>query len=187
MASGQQAEIRDAVPDDLPQILAIYNEIIATSTAVYSEQPVDLADRRAWLEARRARGFPVLVATGTDGVQGFASFGEWRGAWSGYRHTVEHSVHVAAGHRGAGLGRQLVQALFPRARALGMHVLIGGIDAANEASIRFHARLGFEQVAHFREVGRKFDRWLDLVFMQRFLDMPGSAPAVPTAAAAPES
>lgn len=180
-------QIRDAVPADLPQILAIYNEIIVTSTAVYSERPVDLAERQAWLAARQGQGFPVLVAAAAGAVLGFASFGEWRGAWSGYRHTVEHSVHIGAGHRGTGLGRQLVQALFPRARVLGMHVMIGSIDAANDASIRFHERLGFEQVAHFREVGRKFDRWLDLVFMQRFLEPLGSIPATATTASAPGS
>ena len=68
----------------------------------------------------------------------------------------------------------LVEALFPAALALGKHVMIGGIDAANDASIRFHARLGFERVACFREVGHKFGRWLDLIFVQRFLDSPGS-------------
>jgi len=76
--------------------------------------------------------------------------------------------------RGQGVGRALVEALFPRALALGKHAMIGGIDAANDASIRFHERLGFERVAHFREVGHKFGRWLDLVFMQRFMDAPGT-------------
>src|SRR5215471_16031693 len=100
---------------------------------------------------------------------------EWRGAWPGYRYTVEHSVHVRHDVRGQGVGRGLVEALVPLALALGKHVMIGGIDVANDASIRFHARLGFEQVAAFREVGHKFGRWLDLMFMQRFLDPPGSA------------
>jgi len=74
--------------------------------------------------------------------------------------------------RGAGVGRALLEALFPRALATGKHVMIGGIDAANEASIRFHERLGFERVAHFRQVGHKFDRWLDLIFVQRFIAAP---------------
>jgi phosphinothricin acetyltransferase len=167
--------IRDAEAGDLPQILAIYNEVIAASTAVYSTEPSTLAERSEWFEQRRRRGFPVLVAAEGDLVLGFSSFGEFRGAFSGYRHSVEHSVHVGAGARGAGVGRQLVAALFPLAAAQGKHVMIGGIDAANEGSLRFHERLGFERVAHFREVGRKFDRWLDLVFVQRFLDAPGSA------------
>jgi phosphinothricin acetyltransferase len=166
--------LRDATEADLPAILAIYNDVIAISTAVYALEPATLADRHAWFEARRAQGFPVLVAEAGADVLGFSSFAEWRGAWPGYRYTVEHSVHVRADRRGQGLGRRLVEALFPHAAQMGKHVMIGGIDAANEASIRFHERLGFEKVAHFREVGHKFGRWLDLVFMQRMLDEAGA-------------
>ena len=115
-----------------------------------------------------------MVATDSGGdVLGFA-FGDWRGAWPGYRYAVEHSVHVRNDVRERGIGRALVESLFPLALGLAKHVMIGGIDAANDASIRFHERLGFERVAHFREVGHKFGRWLDLVFMQRFLDQPGA-------------
>jgi phosphinothricin acetyltransferase len=166
--------IRPANADDLPQVLAIYNEVIARSTAIYTDMPATLDDRRAWLETREAQGFPVLVADGAGEVLGFASFGEWRGAWPGYRYTAEHSVHVRADRRGRGTGRRLVEALFPLARDLGKHVMIAGVDADNAASLRFHARLGFEAVAQFREVGHKFNRWLDLVFLQRFLDEPGA-------------
>jgi phosphinothricin acetyltransferase len=167
-------EIRAAREADLPQILAIYNEIIATSTAVYSNTPSSLEERQAWFDARRAAGFPVLVAAVEDGVMGFSSFGEFRGAWPGYRHTAEHSVHVRADARGQGIGSDLVRALFPLALALEKHVLVGGIDARNEGSLRMHERLGFERVALFREVGHKFGRWLDLVFVQRFLDGAGA-------------
>ena len=167
--------IRDAQTEDLEQLLAIYNDVIATSTAVYAIQPTSLAERTEWFEQRRQRGFPVLVAAEGDAVLGFASFGEFRGAWSGYRYSVEHSVHVRADARGRSLGRQLVQALFPLAAAAGKHVMIGGVDAANVSSIRFHERLGFERVAHFKEVGHKFGRWLDLVFVQRFLDEPAAS------------
>lgn len=166
-------ELRDATDADLQGILAIYNEVIANSTAVYATEPVSLAERREWLHGRRERAFPVLVAIDTHGVAGFASFGDWRGSWNGYRYTVEHSVHVRGDVRAQGIGRQLLEALVPRARALGKHVMIGGIDAANGASFRFHAQLGFEPVAHFREVGHKFGRRLDLVFMQRLLGAPG--------------
>ena len=161
--------IRPANEADLPGILAIYNDVIATSTAVYADDPVTLQDRLAWFEARRAQSYPVLVAADSDDVVGFASFGDFR-AWPGYRFTVEHSVHVRADRRGSGIGRRLVEALIPLAKAQGKHVMIAGVDASNHASIRFHERLGFEQVAHFREVGHKFGRWLDLVFLQRFLD-----------------
>jgi len=167
--------IREATLSDLAAVLDIYNEVIANSTAVYSLLPTTLAERQAWFAARTAAGYPVLVAD--DGVQviGFASFGEFRGAWQGYRYSVEHSVHVRADRRGQGAGTALLQALFPLARAMGKHVMLGGIDAANADSLRLHERLGFERVAHFREVGHKFGRWLDLVFVQRFVDAPGAA------------
>jgi L-amino acid N-acyltransferase YncA len=158
--------IQDATEDDLAGLLAIYNDVIATSTAIYSCDPVTLEDRRQWWRARTAQGYPVLVAHDAQGVAGFATFGDFR-AWPGYRFTVEHSVHVRADGRGRGIGTRLVQALLPRAGALGKHVMIAGVDAANAASIRFHERLGFEKSGHLREVGYKFDRWLDLVFLQR--------------------
>jgi phosphinothricin acetyltransferase len=159
-------QIRDASAADLPGIVAIYNEVIATSTAIYSYEPVTLTERREWWRARTAQGYPVLVAADSAAVLGFATFGDFR-AWPGYRFTVEHSVHVRADCRGQGVGTRLVKALLPRAAACNKHIMIAGVDAANAASIRFHERLGFTQVGHLREVGYKFDRWLDLVFLQR--------------------
>jgi phosphinothricin acetyltransferase len=167
--------IRDATEQDMPAILEIYNEVIANTTAVYRELPAPLEERVAWWRARQASGYPVLVAVEDDGaadastVLGFASFGEFR-AWPCYRHTVEHSVHVRADRRRRGVGRALVTALFPLAAQLDKHVMIAGVDADNPVSIALHESLGFERVARFREVGRKFGRWLDLVFLQRYLD-----------------
>ena len=161
-------DIRQASSDDLPGLLAICNDVIATSTAIFSEQPSSLDDRQQWLDERTARGYPVLVAADASGVLGYASFGDFR-SWPGYRFSVEHSVHVRADSRGRGIGSALVTALLPRAAALGKHVMIAGIDADNAASLRMHERLGFERVAHLKEVGWKFGRWLDLVFMQRTL------------------
>ncbi len=161
-------QIRDAQEPDLPGLLAIYNEVIATTTAVYADSPVTLEDRRQWRAARVASGYPVLVAVDSSGVLGFSTFGDFR-SWPGYRHTVEHSVHVRSDCRGRGIGGELLQALFPLAAALGKHVMIAGVDAANSASIRFHERLGFERAGHLKEVGNKFGRWLDLVFLQRWI------------------
>jgi L-amino acid N-acyltransferase len=169
--------IRDATEADLAGILAIYNEVIRTSTAVYTEQEATLDDRRAWFAQRTGQGYPVLVATdsASGAVLGFATFGDFR-PWPGYRHTVEHSVYVRADARHQGLGTALVEPLFGRAASLGKHVMIAGIDAANPASIRLHERLGFERAGTLREVGTKFGRWLDLVFMQRFLDQTSRRP-----------
>jgi len=166
--------IRPAILADLPAVLDIYNDVIATSTAVYSLAPSSLDERRAWFQSRSSAGYPIIVAAGPEGVLGFASFGEFRGAWPGYRYSVEHSVHVRRDQRSRGIGSRLIQELFPLAGAMGKHVIIGGIDAANDGSLRLHQRLGFERVAHFREVGHKFGRWLDLVFMQRFIDHAGA-------------
>jgi len=161
-------QIHDAGESDLSGLLAIYNDVIATSTAIYSYSPVTLEDRTTWWRERVAMGYPVLVATDESGVLGFSTFGDFR-AWPGYRFTVEHSVHVRADCRGQGVGKELMKALFPRATALGKHVMIAAVDAANHGSIRFHERLGFEKTGHLREVGHKFDRWLDLVFLQRWV------------------
>ena len=164
--------IRECRAEDLDGVLAIYNDVIATSTAIYAESPTSLADRTAWWEARVQQHYPVLIAADESRVVGFASFGDFR-AWPGYRFTVEHSVHIRADRRGQGIGTALVSALLPMASALDKHVMIAGIDADNAASIRMHDRLGFTRVAHFRQVGFKFGRWLDLVFLQRYLDRNG--------------
>jgi L-amino acid N-acyltransferase len=163
-----QLQLRAACAEDLPGLTEIYNDVIATSTAVFANQPVTLAEREQWWRARSAQGYPVLIARDASGVAGFATFGDFR-SWPGYRFTVEHSVHVRAAGRGRGVGSQLLQALFPYAAALGKHVMIAGVDASNAASIRFHERHGFTRVGHLREVGFKFERWLDLVFLQRTL------------------
>jgi L-amino acid N-acyltransferase len=170
--------ITDAEEKHLPGVLEIYNHVIATTTAVYSEELVTLENRVQWWQARIALHYPVLVGVEDDEVLGFASFGDFR-PWPCYSHTVEHSVHVRADARNRGIGTALVKALFPRATALGKHIMIGGIDAQNAASISLHRKLGFEPVGHLREVGRKFDRWLDLVFVQRALTESAALRAAP--------
>ncbi|MDB6088967.1 MAG: family acetyltransferase [Gammaproteobacteria bacterium] len=160
--------IRDATSSDLPEILGIYNDVVSTTTAIYDERVSTLEERHAWFEARRQQGLPVLVAQLNDEIAGFSSFGEWRARW-GYRYTVEHSVHIRRDCRGQGFGRALIEALFPRAAQLGMHVMIAQIDSEAIASLRLHEKLGFEPVGTFRQVAHKFGRWLDLVAMQRTL------------------
>ena len=160
--------MREATEADLEGLAAIYNEVIASSTAVFSYLPVSVDERRRWGQARTAQGYPVLVAHDEHGVAGFGTFGDFR-PWPGYRFTVEHTLHVRADARGRGLGTQMLQALVQRARALGKHVMVAGVDAGNAASIRLHERCGFAQAGRLREVGYKFDRWLDLVFLQRAL------------------
>lgn len=161
--------IRDAIPADAAGIAAIYNDAVRHTTAILMDGEVDAASRAAWMQARAALGYPVLVAVEGDRVLGYASFGDWR-AFDGYRATVENSVYVAPEARGRGIARSLLEALIPRARDLHKHVIVAAITAENDASIRLHAKLGFIETARMREVGQKFGRWLDLVFMELRLD-----------------
>jgi phosphinothricin acetyltransferase len=160
--------VRDADAGDLEGLTAIYNEVIANSTAVFSNQQVTLEDRAGWLAGRQRDGFPVLVAAEHGDVVAFGSLGSFR-TWPGYRFTVEHTVHVRADRRGEGLGTTVLAVLIERARALGMHAMIAGVEAENAASIRLHERLGFSVVARLPEVAWKFERWLDLLFLQLLL------------------
>lgn len=162
--------IRDARDDDADGIAAIYNDAVLHTTAIWNDSVVDADNRRKWIAARRAVRYPVLVAVDDDDAAiGYASFGDWR-AFDGYRHTVEHSVYVRGDQRGGGIGSALLAELIGRARDLGKHVMVAGIDAGNTGSIRLHERLGFEQVGFLPAVGAKFGRWLDLAFLQLVLD-----------------
>ena len=171
---GSSMEITDAVESDLPAITAIYNDVIRTSTAVFNDAPVSVEDRIAWWKARAAQGYPVLVARGEKGILGFATFGDFR-PWPGYRFTIEGTIHIDSSARRKGVGAALLQALIARARDAGKHVMVAGVDSANLASLRFLEQSGFERVGHLREVGHKFGRFLDLVFLQYMLDPPDNA------------
>jgi len=179
MTAEAPPRVRDATDADLAAILAIYNDAVANTTSIWNEALSDLAGRKAWLDERTGRGFPVIIAEiddpagGTGGgaarrVAGYATYGPFR-PHDGYRHSVEHSIYVDAALRGRGLGALLLEALLARATAAGLHVMIGGIAADNAVSIRLHEKLGFEKAALLRQVGRKFDRWLDLQFMTKIL------------------
>ncbi|MEO6851264.1 MAG: N-acetyltransferase family protein [Mucilaginibacter sp.] len=157
--------IRNATPDDLSGILDIYNHAILHTTAVYSEEPHTYQMRQIWYNDRISNGFPVFVAELNGQIVGFSTFGHFR-AWPCYRHTVEHSVYVHINYRGMGVSKLLLQPLIDRAREMKMHALIAGIDAENTVSYNLHQSFGFVEVAHFKEVGFKFGRWLDLKFME---------------------
>jgi L-amino acid N-acyltransferase YncA len=163
--------IRTAETTDLPAILDIYNDAVLNTTASYDYEPHTLEQRHGWFEQHQAMGYPVLVAINAEGVVvGWGSLSKFRDK-IGYQHSVEHSVYVAPDARRQGIGRLLLIALIEAACALDKHVIIGGVDASNEASRRLHESLGFEAVAHFKQVGYKFDRWLDLIFYQKVLNL----------------
>lgn len=153
-------------------ILAILNEAIENSTAIYDYKVRPAESMVAWFKAKEAGRFPVIGLESDEGeLLGFASYGTFR-AWPAYKYTVEHSVYVHHRHRGLGLGGKLVQELVTQARAQGVHVLVGGIDASNQGSIGLHTKLGFVHAGTIRQAGFKFGRWLDLAFYQLVLDTP---------------
>lgn len=160
--------IRMAGDADLPAILAIYNDAVLNTTAIWNDDVVDLADRAAWLAGRQAQGYPVLVALAKDRVLGYGTYGAFR-PHQGYRLTVENSIYVAAEARGQGAGAALLGAVIDHATAAGKHVMIAAITAGNAMSIRLHARQGFTEVGRLDAVGVKFGRPLDLILMRRQL------------------
>jgi phosphinothricin acetyltransferase len=160
--------IEAAAPADIPAIAAILNDAIANSVSAWRETPMSDAEMQTWFEGRD-RDYAVLVARGSDGtVLGYASYGAFR-AYSGYRHTVEHSVYVRGDARGQRVGTALLAHLIARACAQGFHVMVGALEANNGASLKLHASQGFVETGRMPEVGRKFDRWLTLVFVQKIL------------------
>jgi len=125
-----------------------------------------------WFENKRKGNFPVIGAVDDAGeLLGFASYGTFR-AWPAYKYSVEHSIYIAGSHRRRGLGKSLLGEIINSAREQGYHVLIGGIDSQNTASIQLHKRFGFQHAGTLRQVGFKFGRWLDLDFYQLVLETP---------------
>ena len=150
----------------LEDVLAIYNDAIANTNAVYTETLTTLEERKAWLQARRDSDLPVLVAKYGEELVGFGSFGPFR-PWPGYARTVEHSVYVRHSDRRRGTGSALVIRLIEEARRRGMRVMIGGIDGSNAASLALHRKLGFEDAGCLKEVAYKFGKPLDLILLHK--------------------
>ncbi|MBI3415420.1 MAG: N-acetyltransferase [Verrucomicrobia bacterium] len=162
-------EIRPATRADLPGILEIYNDAVLNTTATYDYEPRTLEHRTAWFEDHERSNYPVFVAINETGkLVGWSALNRFHDR-IGYRFTTENSVYIAAAHRGQGIGKLLLAPLIDAARARALHAILACIDATNEASIRLHARFGFERVGLFKQVGFKFGRWLDVVYMERLL------------------
>ena len=161
--------LRPAVPDDLPAIQDIYNDAVLTLAATYDIEPQPLSARIRWYDDHREQGLPVVVAIDDGKVVGWGSLNRYN-TRPGYRFTVENSIYIAPSHRGQGIGKMILAAQIADARALGMHAILAGIDSGAVASLRLHESFGFEKVAHFKEIGQKFDHWLDVVYMELLLD-----------------
>lgn len=160
--------IRRATPADAAAIAAIWNPYIRDTLVTFNaaEKPPD--EVAAMIRARDAAGFATFVAEGAAGLEGFASYAQFR-AGVGYARSMEHTILLAPGAGGRGTGRALMAALGDHARAGGAHCLFAGVSAENPAGRAFHAAIGFSEVALLREVGFKGGRHLDLVLMQKFL------------------
>jgi L-amino acid N-acyltransferase len=158
--------LRPARATDLEALRSIYNHAVLHTTASYDYEPRSGQKQAEWFAAKNAAGYPIIVADIAGEPIGFASYGSFR-AWTGYRFTVEHSVYVSEAVRRQGIASALVRAVIDAARAQGLHTMVAGIDAANDGSIALHRKLGFEDAGVLRQVGFKFNRWLDLTFMTR--------------------
>lgn len=163
-----QPIIRQATEDDLQGILDIYNDAIVNTTAVYQYETHTLPMRVEWFEDKVKKGIPVWVAEVNGYIAGFASYGPFR-AWQAYKYTIEHSVYVHPDFRRRGIAKILLQQLIDDVRQKPIHTIIAGIDADNSGSIILHQQFGFEETAHFKQVGYKFGKWLDLKFFQLIL------------------
>lgn len=165
--------VRQAIAADAGAICAILNPMIRNSTITFTTRERDPDEVAADI---RARGPAFLVAESAGVVRGFASFGPFR-AGPGYVRTAEHSIHLASGARGQGMGRALIAALQQAAIAQGIHVLVAAISGGNAAAIAFHDAVGFVRVGHMPQVGFKAGELLDLVLMQKILrPRPDGAP-----------
>lgn len=162
-----EIEIRTAIPSDATVIAAIYNHYVLNSTATFDTEPGSVDDRLLWLE-EHGDEYPVLVAESADGVLGWGSLSRWatRPAWS---RTAEVGVYVAHDATGSGVGPALLTALVQAGRRAGLHALIAQIEAGNEPSIKMAQRAGFERVGTLKEVGYKFQSWLDVVLVEKII------------------
>lgn len=153
-------------------ILAVFNDAIVNSTALYDYKPRTMEMMKTWFETKGRGNYPVIGVENDSGeLMGFGSYGTFR-AWPAYKYSVEHSVYVDGRFRGQGLGKRILQEIIEAAQGQGYHMMIGAIDSSNAVSIRLHERLGFSHCGTIREAGFKFGRWLDFVFYQRILPTP---------------
>jgi phosphinothricin acetyltransferase len=155
-------------------ILDIFNEAILNSTALYEYKVFPPEKMTSWFADKQAGQYPVIGAVGADGtLLGFASYGSFR-ARPAYKYAVEHSVYVHKDHRGKGIGRELLKRTIEAGERLNYHVMVGGIDAENAASIALHQQFGFIHAGTITQAGFKFGRWLDLAFYQLTLKTPAN-------------
>ena len=162
------ALIREATERDLIAINDIYNHYVLNSSCTYQEAPELIADRQLWFN-RHGTKYPVIVAKIDERVVGWGALSAYHPR-SAYRYTVENSVYVHHDYHRQGIGSLLLHDLIVRARALGHHAIIAGIDAEQAGSVKLHAKFHFEKVGQLKQLGFKFGRWLDVIYMELLLE-----------------
>jgi len=164
--------IKDCTEEQLPEIMAIFNDVIVNSTALYEYKPRTASSMQSWYAAKRKGNYPIIGAFDNNGVLlGFASFGSFRD-YPAFKYTVEHSIYIKSDARRQGLGKILLKKIIENAEAQGYHILVAAIDKLNMQSIKFHERAGFIYCGEIKESGYKFGKWLDLVFYELILKTP---------------
>ena len=160
--------IRKAVVKDVKKILDIINHEILNSTALYDYKEKTYAQQMNWFEQKNINGMPIIVVESNDEVIGFGTYGIFR-PFDAFQFCVEHSIYIDHNVRGLGVGKQLLTKLIQLAKEDGHHTMIAGLDATNEASLEFHKKFGFQEAGVIKEAGFKFNKWLDLRFLQLIL------------------
>lgn len=167
-------QLIDCATDYGSQILAILNDAILHSTALYDYEPRTMASMTTWFENKRKGNYPVIGIINDDNqLMAFGSYGPFR-AWPAYKYTIEHSLYVQKDHRGKGLGKQILAELIKNAERQNYHCMMAGIDSNNASSIKLHQAFGFVLCGTMRQVGFKFNQWLDLEFYQLLLKTPAN-------------
>lgn len=163
--------IRQAIERDLKDILEIYNHAILNTTAIYTYKPQTLEERKLWFDNKVKSGYPIFVYEENDRVIGFSTYGPFR-AFPAFKYTIEHSVYVKNECGNRGIGTSLLKEVINYATNREYATIVAGIDSANEKSIKMHEKFGFQHSGTIKRAGYKFDKWLDLTFLQLNLEGP---------------
>ena len=164
----QKIDIRNAVASDAQAIADIYNHYIVNTTISFEIDELSTSEMKQRIETVLSVPLPWLVAESDNSIVGYAYAGPWHSRWA-YRQSVEASIYLAPDHTGHGTGTRLYQQLIEALQALEIHTVIGGVALPNDGSVALHEKLGFVKAAHYKEVGCKFDQWIDVGYWQRML------------------
>jgi L-amino acid N-acyltransferase YncA len=167
-ARNLELSVRSALPDDAEQIAGIYNHYVTTSIISFEEEEVTASEMANRILAIQSASLPWLAAVDGERIVGYAFASNWK-VRAAYKFSTEATVYVRQGLDGSGIGSGLYGQLLPTLKSRGLHTVMGGIALPNDASVRFHEKFGFKKVAHFKEVGFKFNRWIDVAYWQRTL------------------